>query len=113
MSRDTAIALALGEPAQLAEPGPGDGRQPEGLSRDNRHPYAVGHDQEPVWRVEAGAALHQSEALGKLGWLEARSVSRALGKARSDPDLMVRDAARTLMQMKPVRLGNPGPDSVS
>jgi hypothetical protein len=58
-------------------------------------------DSEPVWRIQAAAALKLALDVDRYGWLEQRDIRRALDSARHDTDRSVRLAVNFLEQRPP------------
>jgi hypothetical protein len=61
---------------------------------DNPEAAAViaAKDEDPLWRIEAAAALHDQPYHHALGLLERRSALAAFNRARDDTDPLVRNA---------------------
>jgi hypothetical protein len=58
-------------------------------------------DAEPVWRVQAAAALKLALDVNRYGWLEQRDIRRALEAARHDTDRSVRQAVAFIERRPP------------
>jgi hypothetical protein len=63
-------------------------------------------DPEPVWRIQAAAALALARDVERYGWLERRDVGVALAASRTDPNETVREAVG-LLSMPPKQAASP------